>query len=71
MPEELHSGTPSKSFVSLDGADHLLNDPIDSSLCLVKLNRKVGPKGKLDMPVLLALETEQEVIASLDKGRRI
>ncbi|MCM4171662.1 OsmC family protein [Arenibacter sp. TNZ] len=54
-----------KSFVSLDGADHLLNDPIDASYA----GEIIGGWSKryLDMPGPIALETEQEVIASLDK----
>ncbi len=55
-----------KSFVSLDGADHLLNNPIDA----VYVGEIIGSWSKryLEMVESKALETEQEVVASLDKA---
>lgn len=55
-----------KSFVSLDGADHLLNNPIDASY----VGEIIGSWSKryLEMPESKALETEQEVVASLDNA---
>jgi putative redox protein len=55
-----------KSFVSLDGADHLLSNPEDASYTgdiIGKWSRRY-----LEMPETKALETEQEVVASLDSG---
>tara|TARA_R110002049_G_scaffold329_17_gene1913 strand:+ start:7895 stop:9112 length:1218 start_codon:yes stop_codon:yes gene_type:complete len=53
-----------KSFVSLDGADHLLSNPKDASYTGEIIGK--WSKRYLEMPGSIALETEKEVVASLD-----
>ena len=53
-----------KSFVSLDGADHLLSNPNDASYAGEIIGK--WSKRYLEMPGAIALETEKEVVASLD-----
>lgn len=55
-----------KSFVSLDGADHLLSSPKDASYTGDIIGK--WAKRYLEMPNDIALETEQEVVASLDSA---
>ncbi|MCK0191191.1 bifunctional alpha/beta hydrolase/OsmC family protein [Arenibacter sp. F20364] len=53
-----------KSFVSLDGADHLLSNPKDASYTGEIIGK--WSKRYLEMPGAIALETEREVVSSLD-----
>jgi len=53
-----------KSFVSLDGADHLLGNPKDATYTGEIIGK--WSKRYLEMPEAKALETEKEVVASLD-----
>jgi putative redox protein len=55
-----------KSFVSLDGADHLLRNPEDAAYTGDIIGK--WAKRYLEMPETKALETEQEVVASLDSA---
>lgn len=55
-----------KSFVSLDGADHLLGNPKDATYTgeiIAKWSQRY-----LEMPSAIALKTEKEVVASLDSA---
>ena len=55
-----------KSFVSLDGADHLLSNPKDATYTGEIIGK--WSKRYLEMPGAIALETEKEVVASLDSA---
>jgi len=55
-----------KSFVSLDGADHLLSNPKDASYTGEIIGK--WSKRYLEMPGAITLETEKEVVASLDRA---
>ena len=55
-----------KSFVSLDGADHLLSNPKDATYAGEIIGK--WSKRYLEMPGAIALETEKEVVASLDSA---
>jgi len=55
-----------KSFISLDGADHLLSNPQDATYTGEIIGK--WSKRYLEMPEAIALETKQEVVASLDNA---